>query len=325
MKFKIQIPATTANIGAGFDIWAIALNLYNTFEVEVSDTLTQNFQIHYTYEDLILNTSNIHPNSLLNQSNENIIFSNYLKIFQYAGKPFIPLKIKSHIGIPISKGLGSSSSAILAGMISGNEVLRNIYGISYSLKEILNFATIEETHPDNIAAALFGGFVVNIYNEKTEEFTPVSLDFNAPVQLAGVISEVVLSTSKARDILEASYDLKTLTYQSSRTALFASLVAKKEWSEKDFSSLYYSFQDKIHQDQRAEFIIGMKDTFIDWNNKKSLGNFLSGSGSTLLSFWHQNENLSKKDLGAEYKRLNLKHEIIYPQIDTIGLTVEKIE
>ncbi len=205
--FQVTVPATSANIGPGFDVWGMALDIYNVFECYPSKQ----------YEFLAKNS----PTLDMDVKN-NLFFKSYQKVFQKNLKKPIPISIKANIAVPIARGLGSSATAIIGGMMAAVEILKQKFHINFTLKQVYELACVMEKHPDNIGAAIFGGLILNVDN------LPVSLDFKAPIQLACLVPNIKLSTKTAREIIPPKVPLSTLTYHTSHIACLVHLFQKKK-------------------------------------------------------------------------------------------------
>jgi len=317
INFKITVPATSANIGPGYDIWGLAVNLYNEFEItapEVSNELEIKpaWDLKFEYNDLVKKTSGSSTLTLPIDSSS-LIKKSYSYIFQKASLDDYPVSVKVKVGIPLERGLGSSSTAIIGGLMAANEILRRIYAINYSIEEIFQFACEIEGHPDNIAPAIYGGLTSAVKSEVSQDYLPAKLEFKPPLNIMGIIPHISLSTKKARESVPKKVELQDLIFHSSRCVMLTHLFSKATWEVQDYNLLIESLQDKVHQDQRAKHIPGMLETFDLWKKTGCLGGYLSGAGTTLLGFWHKGINMEVITLNQVF-------------IDNgIGATVIKLE
>ncbi len=300
---KIEIPATSANIGPGYDVLGIALNIKNSFEWEY--TLRQQFQFEVTFSELVKTTTpkddieNI-KNTMKKPTNHLFIRS-YQALFDYANKKMIPLKVHIYLNVPISRGLGSSATVIVAGLMIANEVLNEEYSLTYSREEIFELAYQIEGHPDNIAPALWNSMVINIPIIKHNKVSikPLKIDFRASLKLVGVIPHYQTSTNELRKSLPQQVLLKDVAFQSSRLATMVHLFQKESFTQADGELLKVCLADKIHQQYRFRFLTGAEETFQDWEEKCGqgiLGYYISGSGSTLLAFLPRDKKSNDLDL-----------------------------
>ncbi|MDH5717622.1 MAG: homoserine kinase [Spirochaetia bacterium] len=322
MRICLSLPASTSNIGAGFDILGLALNIRNKFIINMNNTSINKHYLKYTISDFVKKTSPDYLTYYKDNDFDSLFFQTFFYIFNKASLPIPYISLEVKVNIPPARGLGSSSTIILAGMISANEILRHKYNKAFNLFKIFSFAVSFEKHPDNIAASLWGGFVLSIKDYKNQWQMPVKLRFHAPLQMAGIVPHFSLKTKKARNLILKNISLDILAYQSSRTALLTHLLSLRKWEDEEYSLLRYAVQDKVHQNQRSTLISGMKETFEAWEKLNCKGYFLSGSGTTLLGFWDKKTNLKKLNLTKAMKDLKLDASAIYPKIDTKGLIIE---
>ncbi|MFN3966673.1 MAG: homoserine kinase, partial [Endomicrobiia bacterium] len=187
MKFKVRVPATTANFGSGFDCVGSALKLYN--EIEVEHLINKNKKLKIEIEG--------EGEKELPRNEKNILWQAMQKVFNILRfKPQCSFKIKMINRIPLARGLGSSGAAIISGLVIANKFC----GDKLTEKEILNIAIKLEGHPDNVVPAILGGFCVVV---KTENNEIEYLKFDMPESLKAVlcIPEFNVSTEYARKIL----------------------------------------------------------------------------------------------------------------------------
>ncbi|MDH4200043.1 MAG: homoserine kinase [Spirochaetia bacterium] len=321
MKIKVSVPASSANIGPGYDIWGMALNIRNEFIVQPS-AVDKSHRIEVRSGQALLKTSAYDPREHLENPSDNLFIKSYETLFERAGLNVIHIFAEISLEIPLSRGLGSSSSAIVAGLLSANEVIRKTHGKAFSIMEIYHLATELEGHPDNVGPALFGGWVLNIKDGKSGLYKAVKLNLNAPLRLAGVIPHITLSTKEARKVVPENNSLNVTTFQSTRTALMVHLLGKSSWDDEDRHLFSLAIEDRVHQQMRSSLIPGMIQTFSLWQNQGALGCYLSGSGTTLLSFWGKENTLKNIDFRSSLLNNGIESTIIYPEIDFIGATVE---
>src|SRR5438552_10674503 len=144
----VRVPATTANLGPGFDTLGLALTLYNRLEVE---RIPAGLEIESRGEGA----------DRLPADETNLTYRAFRRIFEWHGEPVPPVRMAGEIQVPLSRGLGSSAAAVVGGLVAGNELA----GRRLSSDELLDLATEMEGHPDNVAPALFGGFTVACMGE----------------------------------------------------------------------------------------------------------------------------------------------------------------
>lgn len=258
-----KVPATSANIGPGFDCLGMAVNIYNTISFEETD---KGLEI-----EVIGDGSDTVP-----LDENNMAYETAKYFFDKVGYKFKGLKIKIHNYIPIARGLGSSSSIVIGALLCANDIA----GTNMSKDEILNIANEIEGHPDNVTPALVGSITASVILGDTVEYKKII----PPDMLDTIvlIPEYEMSTNEARKILPKTYDRQDCIYNISRASLLIMAMITS-----DYELLSKVVDDKIHQPYRKSLI---KEYDFFENIMKSngaLATFISGSGSTLMAFCHK--------------------------------------
>jgi homoserine kinase len=282
---KIKVPATSANLSVGFDSLGLALSLFNEFEVKVSDS----FQL-------------IGFEAPFDQVDNNLFVESYTRCCEVCGVKSKPVSIRL-VGqdIPISRGLGSSASIILAGVLAANEV----HSLGMTKLECASIASDIEGHPDNVFACAFG-YVTSVFKASKhyihETFIP-----NESLEFTVLVPETVGKTSELRGALQKQVPLEDAVFQLSRM-----IHVPRAFQNGDFDLLKEVLQDKLHEPYRYPFI-PMSENL---QNLKSddLIVCISGSGTSMLL-------ISKKDISSRLGDLNKVFQIkkVTP---TNGATVE---
>lgn len=246
----IKTPATSANVGPGFDCFGLALNLYNTFEVELSDkNQLDNVEERFN-------------------NDENLFLQAYRKGCNEIGVED-PIHVIFHTEIPVSRGLGSSSSLITAGLYAASLLHDN----ALSKETIFQLASELEGHPDNVAPCIFGGFTASLtYNDT---FLTRNISLNESWKYTIFIPDFEVSTQRARSILPSSYPREIVTKTTSHASLLLEALRNG-----DLELLKIVSEDFIHEPYRKQLIHEFDDLKNIVSNK---GTFLiSGSGSTCI-------------------------------------------
>ena len=197
MKIKVSVPATSANVGSGFDALGLAVTLYNTVTFEESDRL-----------DISAADGTRIP---CNESN--LVYRSAKGLFDKVGKKIPPLKIVQTNPIPMARGLGSSSACIIAGLLGANRMLGDVL----NTQELLTLATAIEGHPDNVAPALLGGLTSSVFEDGV--VYSVKRDVDQSLCFAAIVSDYKLLTEAARAALPKQVAHKDAVYNLSRAAL----------------------------------------------------------------------------------------------------------
>ena len=254
---KIRVPATSANIGSGFDALGIALTMYNEVEIEESDTL----------EICSLDGVEIPTDS------DNLIYQSACRLYDECGKPAPKgFKISQSNVVPMARGLGSSSACVAAGLLGANYLL----GKPLSREELVNIACSIEGHPDNVTPALLGGLTVAAVEDGM--VYAVTLHVADKFRFAAFIPDFELKTSVARSILPQAVTRDDAVYNLSRSALMAGSLATG-----NVDNLHIAVQDKLHQPYRLGLIPGAEDIFKLSYEYGSFATYISGAGPTVMS------------------------------------------
>jgi len=252
----IKVPASSANLGAGFDCFGIAWNIYNTIEFSLD---CDRLLIEGCEEEF--------------RNGDNLAFRAFAKTLEYAGRAVPSVRIRFvETDIPVSRGLGSSAALTAAGVLAADRLLN----LKLREDELLQIASEIEGHPDNVAPALFGGFTVSV----TDEGRAVSRAFpiSDKLRFAVLIPPFRLSTALSRSVLPEKPTRADAVFNIGRAALFTKALA-----EADMPLLKTAMQDKLHQSYRFPLIEGW-ETAKAAAKKCGAGAFcISGAGSTLLA------------------------------------------
>ena len=263
MKFTVKVPASTSNLGPGFDTLGLALNLFNeySFETDISEPM----------EDGLIYTSSLNDQDLP-ASKDNLVYRAFDYVFKKESKTTPPIKIHFNAGIPLTGGFGSSSTAILAGIMAANEIL----GTPYDKEQILRIGTQLDGHPDNITPALLGGFVVCVYADSEHNY--IKLPWNKDLFFVAITPNFKVPTAKARAALPAQINYQDAVSNIGYSSLLVAAVAAG-----DTETLKKSFKDRLHQSYRASLVPGMSYVLDIGLESGAVGTMLSGAGSTLIA------------------------------------------
>ncbi|MCR5005289.1 MAG: homoserine kinase [Clostridiales bacterium] len=253
---QIQIPATSANLGAGFDALGLALNFYNYVEMEESDHVDIS-----SFDEQVIPTDET-----------NLIYVSAKDLFTVCGRELKGLKLRQTNNIPMARGLGSSSACIIAGLLGANTML----GDPLSLDDLVNMAAQIEGHPDNTAPALLGGIVTAVFNGKKVEW--VKQEVRTRLKFVAIIPDYELKTEAARAALPKEVSHKDAVFNLSRAALFsASLLTGK------YENLRTAVQDRLHQPYRLELMPHAREVFDIAYTHGAYAVYVSGAGPTVMA------------------------------------------
>lgn len=261
---KIRIPATTANLGPGFDCLGLALKLYLNLEIE---EIEKGFVIEYQGEGAEKFSAKKKEDTLIWKS-INLVLKRTRKNIHKKG-----LKIKAFNQIPITRGLGSSASAIVGGVVGAAK----LYNIDLTNQEMLELALSLEGHMDNIVPALIGGLTLAYKTGKEEiKWTRIKTPLDLRIVLA--IPEFTLNTGEMRKVLPQKVALPEAIFNLSRAALLVNALQNSDWKV-----LAEAMEDRLHQPYRTPFIPGIEDMFSQIKKTGLAGVALSGSGPSVVS------------------------------------------
>lgn len=253
---KLQIPATSANLGAGFDALGLALSFYNTAEMEENDVI-----------DIKSLDGTVIP-----EDEKNLIYVSVKDLYDVCGKPLKGLTLRQTNAIPMARGLGSSSACIIAGLVGANKML----GDPLTKDDLVDLAAQIEGHPDNTAPALLGGIVTAVFDGRKVHW--VKQEVYTRLKFVAIIPDFELKTEKARACLPKEISHRDAVYNLSRAALFsASLLIGK------FENLKTAVDDRLHQPYRMELIPNVREVFDIAYTHGAYAVYISGAGPTVMA------------------------------------------
>lgn len=295
----IQIPATSANMGPGFDSIGIAVSLYNHIWVEPQE---KGLTIEVKRKQEIA----------VPTDETNLIYQTMQYFYDQKGLPMPGVHIVQEDYIPMVRGLGSSAACIVGGLFAANELA----GRPCGKEELAQMAAKLEGHPDNSNPAIFGSMVVGAQDEKGMKH--VRLELPDDLIFAIMVPNFPVSTEKARGVLPDTYSRGDMVFNASRAALLiASMMTGK------YENFDMAMQDRVHQPYRSVLIPGMEEIFAHAKEFGAAASYLSGAGSTLMAMVtaEQAEGFERKM--SEYLR-TLEHnwKLTLLQPDRVGVKVE---
>lgn len=295
---RVKVPGTTANCGPGFDVMGIACSIYNELELTL---LKENNLIIEIYGD---------GAEHIPKDNKNMVWRCIKNLVDKAGADYKGAYIKMTNNVPLSRGLGSSATAIVAGLVAANAFLDN----KYSVQEIFEMATTIEGHPDNVAPALFGGITISAFLDGKLKYISFMPDF--PLKMVVAIPDFYLPTKKARAVLKQQIPLKDAIFNIGHTAMIIGAL-----SQGKVDVLQGAFEDRLHQPYRADLIPGMNDVFKAANQNGALGTTISGAGPTLIAYTVENGEAIGKAMIEAFAQHKIKAKYLVLDIDSEGAKI----
>lgn len=294
---RVRVPATSANLGPGFDTLGMAFNLYNMVEMD------------FRPSGLVIEVEGL-GKEFIPTNETNIVYQSAMRVFKLAGVEVPGLYMKLVNEIPLARGLGSSAAAIVGGVVAANCLCGGVLGVD----ALLQIATDVEGHPDNVAPALLGGFTIaGMENGKVRS---VRLDPLSGLKAVVAVPEFSLSTHKSRGVLPANVSMQDAVFNVSRTAF---LVAALCLGHVELLSM--AMEDRLHQPYRCSLVPGMEQVWQAAKDAGAMSAALSGAGPCLLAFAMQNTAKIGQAMQATFAQNGVQAEILVLSPDRAGAMV----
>lgn len=296
MKITIKVPATSANLGPGFDALGLALDLWNTSTLEPAD----DFTVYVEGEG----------EGRVAQGRGNLIVRAAHKLAAQAGKQLHPFRVRCTNRIPLGSGLGSSAAATLTGLLGANRLT----GSTLSAQEILRLATEIEGHPDNVAPAMMGGLVVSTMSGDSviAKHLPV-----APLHITLIVPDFRFPTRQARNALPKHVRMKDAVHNISRAILVTEALQAG-----DVELLGEAMSDALHQPYRIPLIPGAEEAMTAMKTQGAAV-ALSGAGPSLIAFSHTGSNVGLAAKHA-FERAGLSARIFQVGVSSRGADIHPL-
>ncbi len=299
--FRITVPATSANIGPGFDAMGLALELYLQIDVQPLDDGIQK---------IVWSDPSITPLP----DDKNLILTALQTTLRRLGHEKQGFELIIHdCQIPFSRGLGSSASAIVAGIVAANELCAK----KMNTKDIIDWATELEGHPDNVVPAILGGMSISI--QSAEKVYSTQIPVPEKLAFAVLVPDFELSTKLAREALPETYSKSDCIHNLSRAAF---LVAS--FNNNSIEGLREALNDRIHQPYRIGLIQDGAKVLDKTRELGAIGEFISGAGPTLIALYDKSNSEFKHLLSEELSKLSTNWTLLDLDVCRQGVTVEVI-
>jgi homoserine kinase len=286
MTFEVRVPASTSNLGPGFDCFGLALKLYLTVSATPAPDASEPCRV---------TTTGAKENEALPRNAVNLIYRAMSFAARREGVSLPPVELTAHNEIPLASGLGSSAAAIVAGL----KLSSLLTGKPVADQTILNYATEFEGHPDNVAASLYGGFSASCI---CSDGTVLSARFDWPAQVRVVVvsPHSQLPTHVARAALPRTITRVDAVHNLQRTALFTAAIAQQR-----YDLFWEAMHDRLHQPHRESLVPGLAEALALPRLPGLLGIALSGAGPSIVSLVDDNED----GIGARIAQCFTAHNI----------------
>ena len=257
-RVRVRVPASSANLGPGFDALALALGLHNEVTMEEDESVSVSIEGEGA--------------ARLPRSEENVVVRGARALFDLTGRSFLGIKVTLVNRIPPGRGLGSSAAAWLGGIVGANALL----GGPLPRDDVLQLAARQEGHPDNVAAALLGGLTVACWSQ--DKVVAVSIPVPADLRWVVLIPEMESSTKEARAVLPHTVSREDAVFNVGRACLFVGgLLGDRP------DLLGAAMEDRLHQPYRRQLFPWMDAVATAARSAGALGCVLSGAGPSLLA------------------------------------------
>ena len=257
---RVRVPATTANLGPGFDCLGLALDLWNEIDFSLEGT------------GMVVTTEG-EKGETLPTDETNMVAQAFLRGCAEAGAPApAGLRIRSRAGVPLASGLGSSSTAVVAGLLGANA----LFGRRLSRERVLELAAEIEGHPDNVAAALLGGLTIVV--QRGDKLLTKKIVV-PEVHVALAVPDLPFSTRTARAGLPTEVSMKDAVFNLGRTPLVVEALRTG-----DYELLNQVMEDRLHQAARLKLIPGGRAAWLAAQHAGAAAVAISGSGPSLVAF-----------------------------------------
>jgi homoserine kinase len=293
VRAHVRIPATSANLGPGFDALGLALALYNEVVAEEREGVT--VEIEGEGADRLA------------RDGGNVVARGVKLAYEAAGRAFKGCALACVNRIPPARGLGSSAAAWVGGLVAGNALL----GSPLSRETLLGLAARAEGHPDNVAAAIFGGLTVSCTTP--EGVTAVTLPVTKSLAWVVLVPEVTSATAEARALLPRSVPREDAVFNVQRVALLlASLQAARP------AALSVALEDRLHQPYRLKLFPWMPEVATAARAAGALGCVLSGAGPSLLAVVVGDGAAVGRAMEAALSRAGVRGRARILDVDAVG-------
>lgn len=299
MEFRLRLPGSSSNLGPGYDVLGLALTICNRLTVRTLPGSSVRIAVRGMGK------------GVLPEDETNLFYRSAVAASERAGKPLPGLEVEMTNTIPLARGLGSSSTAIVAGIVAANTLLDN----PFSRDQMLDLAADLEGHPDNVAPCLLGGLVVSAFSDR--HVTYIRAIPPPGLQAVVAVPDFELETKAARAALPANVPHADAVFNVGRACLITAALLTG-----NFEALRTAMVDRLHQPYRAALIPGFYRVLGAAENAGALGAALSGAGPAIMALVTDAADAVKEAMVDAWKAEGIRAEASVYQIDPDGVTVE---
>lgn len=307
MKISVKVPATTANLGAGFDCLGMALPIYNTITIEETVLPGTGIEINIMADDDSIDEMSLEH---IPMDENSIVYKAVKLLYNSIGQSPSELRINISSQIPVARGLGSSAAVIVGGLLAANKLL----GEPADETALLSIATEVEGHPDNVTPAILGGLCISS-QEDDGSIIYSKLDWCEDWQITVCIPDYELATDISRSVLPNEVPMKDAVFNAKRVGMFVQAV-----NTKDKNLLKFALDDRLHQPYRAKLVPGFLEVKENLKHEDSfIGCVLSGAGPTILVI-SEKEGLNrvKEIINETFENLDVNVKVLTLPIEQNG-------
>ena len=271
---SVTVPATTANLGPGFDCVGAALTLYNQFKFTSLDLTAEKLAGEPPQSSPLITVTGAEQERVITDE-RNLVYQSFVKLYQLLGQTVPPVQIDIQLGVPLARGLGSSATAIVGGLVGANQLT----GETLDQIEVMKLAIALEGHPDNVVPALVGGCRLAATGEEVLKGWEIcEIPWHSDIVPVVAIPDFELSTQEARSVLPTEVSRADAIFNIAHLGL---LLRGLETGRGDW--LRSSLQDRLHQPYRQRLITGYEAVQSAALTAGAYGMVISGAGPTLLA------------------------------------------
>lgn len=294
----VRVPATSANLGPGFDTLGLALDLFLT--VEAVNAPVSSCQFYGEGQ-----------NQLNSTENRNLILFGLNQVFQEAGESAPTLKLTVNNQIPIGKGLGSSAAAVIAGLFLGNHLLNQYF----ELERLIKMAADQEGHADNVVPAIVGGLTTVLEYEEKIYYQQIKMPDNITIIVA--VPDFELPTHKSRQVLPETLALAQSVANVQKACMLLAGIFNG-----DFRYMARAMDDQIYQPSRKQFIPGFDKVLSNAGKAGAIGAALSGAGPSIIAFAEGRLEMIGRSMAETFAEHNVSSQILYLKTNHTGVQID---
>lgn len=304
-SFLVRVPASTANLGAGFDCFGLALKLYLTVTARIVPEAIVACRLRNTGEG---------SDASLASAEENLILRSMRLTSEREGLTLPPLELDVNNELPLARGLGSSATAIVAGITLASLVCDR----QLPAETVLRYATEIEGHADNVAAAYLGGLVISCVKP---DGGVLALKRSWPSELKVVVvsPEAFLKTAETRIVLPANVPREDAIFNLQRAALFTAALEAGA-----YDLLWDAMQDRLHEVHRQSLVPGLAEALDMPPQPGLVGIALSGSGPSVVALARDHSSEIGEAIAEKFRRRDVPARVRVLEVDHEGCTVRTL-